>query len=51
MSPSQGPFADSQWVFENQPIVSQNQVAEINLLADKKGPWKREAGSYMYIHL
>ena len=36
------------WVFENQPIVTgmftQPSVVENNLLADKKGPWKRDAG-------
>ena len=37
-------------VFENQPIVSDSQVAENNLLADEKGPWKRGAGSYLYTH-
>ena len=41
------------WVFKNQLMVSRiltQQVAENNLLADEKGHWKREGGSYLYIH-
>ena len=42
------------WVFEIQPIVSgilTRQVAENNVLADEKGPWKSAAVSHLYTHL
>ena len=44
MSPSEGPCADS---LENE----HSQVEENIFLADEKGPWKRRAGIYLYIHL
>ena len=55
MPPSQG--SPLNCVFENQPIVSgilaqlSRLIVENNLIADKKGSWKMEEGSYLYIHL
>ena len=52
MSPLQGPCADYQIGFENQPIVpGKLTLVENNLLADEKGNWKREADNYLHIYL
>ena len=42
------------WFSENQPIVSgllEQPGSRIQFASNEKGPWKRGAGSYLYIHL